>query len=140
MHRKIIITYEVWEEIKVTIGNINPEAGGILGRQNEKIMAYYFDRSGLFLKNKYIPDIKQINKVITNWAECNISFCGFIHSHPLSCIKPSYGDIEFVKKILRDNGLEKLYILIYLADLDEKIVSYELYRNGKIYALDFEIN
>lgn len=140
MHRKIIITYEVWEEIKVTIGNISLEAGGILGRQNEKIMAYYFDRSGLFLKNKYIPDIKQINKVITNWAERNISFCGFIHSHPLSCIKPSYGDIEYVKKILRGNGLEKLYLLIYLADLDEKIVSYELYRNGKIFALDFEIN
>lgn len=96
MYRKIIITRQVWKEIENTIGNISPEAGGILGRENEKVVAYYFDRTGGFLENKYIPNIKQINKVIADWTEQGISFCGFIHSHPSSHVKPSYGDIEYI--------------------------------------------
>lgn len=140
MCKKIMITQKVWEEIEVTIGNTKPETGGIIGRKNEKIVAYYFDKTGVFLENKYIPDIRQINRVITNWAKCGISFCGFIHSHPLLHEKPSYGDIEYAKKILKKNRLEKFYLLIYLTNLDEKILLYEMYQNGIVCTLEYEIN
>lgn len=140
MCKKIIITKKVWKEIEATIGNTKPEAGGILGRKNEKIVGYYFDKTGLFLENKYIPDVRQINRVIATWTKCGISFCGFIHSHPLSHTKPSYGDIEYAKKILRNNGLKKIYLLIYLLGADKKILLYELYQNGMVCALEYEVN
>lgn len=139
MQMKITITNKVWKEIELTIGKTKPEAGGILGMREKKITAYYFDRTGLSLENKYIPDVRQINRVITNWAKCGISFCGFIHSHPSTHTKPSYGDMEYVKKILKNNGLKKLYLLIYLLDSDEKILLYELYQNGMICTLEYEI-
>lgn len=140
MYRKIIITHTVWKEIEITIGNINPEAGGILGKRNEKIEAYYFDRTGVFLEDKYIPDVKQVNRVITDWTEYGISFCGFIHSHLLSHKKPSYGDIEYAKQILRNNGLKKLYLIIYVMNSNDKVLFYELYQNGMVNVLDYEIN
>lgn len=139
MQMKITITNKVWEEIKTTIGNAKPEAGGILGIRKEKIVAYYFDRTGLSLENKYIPDVGRINRVIADWAECGVSFCGFIHSHPLPYAKPSYGDIEYVKKILKNNELKKLYLLIYLLDSNDEILLYELYQNGMVCALEYKV-
>lgn len=71
MYRKIIITLKVWKEIEDTIGNIIPEAGGILGRQNGKIVAYCFDRTGIFICKNDVYRNETDFKIYAISKQCN---------------------------------------------------------------------
>jgi len=96
-----IITAEVYEEIKRTIGCRKPEQGGILGSSDGKhIDYYYFDKTAIRSSASYTMDTKALNEVIHQWNDNGVQLVGIIHSHPHGIIRPSFGDMEIAKHII----------------------------------------
>ncbi len=96
-----IITAEVYDEIKRTIGCRKPEQGGILGSSDGKhIDHYYFDKTADRSSASYTMDTKALNEVIHKWNDNDIQLVGIIHSHPQGINRPSYGDMETAKHII----------------------------------------
>ena len=86
---RYIITAEVYDQIKRTIGTRKPEQGGILGSSDGiHIDHYYFDKTADRTSASYTMD------------DNGIQLVGIIHSHPQGCTKPSYGDMETARHII----------------------------------------
>ena len=96
-----IMTAEVYEQIRRTIGTRKPEQGGILGSSaGIHIDYYYFDKTADRTAASYTMDVKALNEVIHRWNDNGIQLVGIIHSHPQGCTRPSYGDMETAKHII----------------------------------------
>lgn len=139
MEEEVIITKRVWEEIIKTIGRSGLETGGILGCQGGVITDYYYDFHGKSFENEYYPDVYSINKVISVWTKNNISFCGLVHSHISTFRYLSYGDIVFIKDILRYNDLNSILSGIYLMDSNAKMLLYKVYKDGKATQVEYKV-
>lgn len=57
----------------------------------------------------YEPDSEQADRIIRRWAEQEICFCGFIHSHVADKSDLSEADIEFAKRIYKVYCLPQLW-------------------------------
>ena len=98
---KYIMTAEVYEQIKNTIGTRKPEQGGILGSSDGiHIDHYYYDKTADRTSASYTMDAKALNEVIHKWNDNGIQLIGIIHSHPQGCTRPSYGDKETAQHII----------------------------------------
>jgi len=98
---KYIMTAEVYEQIRMTIGVRKPENGGILGSSDGvHIDHYYFDATADRSSVTYTMDHKALNEVIHKWNDNDILLVGIIHSHPAGCTQPSYGDMLTAKHII----------------------------------------
>lgn len=98
---KYIMTAEVYEQIRNTIGVRKPENGGILGSSDGvHIDHYYFDATADRSSVTYTMDHHALNKVIHDWNDHDIMLVGIIHSHPDGCTAPSYGDMQTAKRII----------------------------------------
>ena len=101
MDNRYIITAEVYDQIKKTIGTRKPEQGGILGSSDGiHIDHYYFDKTADRTSASYTMDAKALNEVIHGWNDNGIQLVGIIHSHPQGCTKPSFGDMETARHII----------------------------------------
>lgn len=101
MDNRYIITAEVYDQIKRTIGTRKPEQGGILGSSDGiHIDHYYFDKTADRTSASYTMDAKALNEVIHEWNDNGIQLVGIIHSHPQGVTKPSYGDMETARHII----------------------------------------
>ncbi|MCH5314751.1 MAG: ThiF family adenylyltransferase [Eubacterium sp.] len=99
---KWIITAQVYEEIRQTIGCRKPEQGGILGSSDGvHIDYYYFDKTADRSSASYTMDHKTLNKVIHKWNDNGIQLVGIIHSHPYGFNSPSIGDRETASHIIK---------------------------------------
>lgn len=63
-------------------------------------------RSGKYF---YEPNSCEADQIIRNWAERNICFCGFIHSHLVYKKELSENDVEFAKRILTAYSIPVLW-------------------------------
>jgi len=98
---RYIMTAEVFDQIKQTIGTRKPEQGGILGSSDGvHIDHYYFDKTATRTSGSYTMDAKALNEVIHEWNDNGIMLVGIIHSHPQGVTKPSYGDMETARHII----------------------------------------
>ena len=94
---------------------IFPEMGGILGINEQQVVSkYYFDSTGITTESRYTPDVKVLNKVICEWAEQQIEFIGFVHSHPKSEPRLSLGDITYANRIKEVCIISKILMVIYI--------------------------
>ena len=65
-----IMTEEVHDAIRSTIGVRRPEWGGILGSSDGKrIDHYYFDQSAVRTGSSYTMDTDALNRVIHQWND-----------------------------------------------------------------------
>src|SRR5690348_3421120 len=66
-HPRLPISRSVLEEIRNTIGRKPAEQGGILGgsRKDEVVRHFYFDERAVRTGITYSPDIKTINKLLS---------------------------------------------------------------------------
>ena len=104
---KYIMTAEVYEQIRSTIGVRRPENGGILGSSDGvHIDHYYFDSTSDRSAVTYTMDHKALNEVIHSWNDNGVDLIGIIHSHPAGCTQPSYGDMLMAKHY-RDYGCQR---------------------------------
>lgn len=128
-----IITAEVYEEIKRTIGCRKPEQGGILGSSDGKhIDYYYFDKTADRSSASYTMDTKALNEVIHKWNDDGIQLVGIIHSHPQGINRPSYGDMETAKHIIETIDVQGKFFTPIVQ------VSSKLNGDIKIYPYTFE--
>ncbi len=98
-----LILLPVLRQIYQTLGSKPAEQGGILGIADGVISRFYYDVEGLCSERDYYPDIKSISKVIKEWGNEGVSFCGIVHSHHPSARLLSSKDIDFGRAILRMN-------------------------------------
>lgn len=73
--------YILYKEITETLSKIPPEAGGILGRKDDRITCFYYDEKGSRSEKRYTPDIDTLNQQIWTWQANDIAFAGIVHSH-----------------------------------------------------------
>ncbi len=97
------ITKSVYLKIINEIGNAPIESGGIIGRKNGIICAFYKDSYTSPLE--YRPSVEILNKVIARWAKRNIAFAGIVHSHPNGLAVLSTGDELYAEKIMESAPL-----------------------------------
>ena len=103
----------VFSEIINTL--IQPEMGGILGiDETNTIVKFYFDCTGRSTAHRYIPDVKTLNRVISEWYNDKIFFIGFVHSHSQGREQLSPCDIHYAEKIKTACDMTEILMSIYL--------------------------
>ena len=97
------------------------ETGGIIGVNKEGVIsAFQFDETYSSNPFEYYPNVVFLNQVINEeWANENIEFVGFVHSHLHNC-KISQDDIKYARLILKSNTNIN-NILIGILDLSKDI-------------------
>ena len=111
---------EVYTHIKQSL--CISETGGILGvnvHDEYTVTEFYYDSTGKTETNVYVPDIEVLNSIISGWAERNIKFIGFVHSHPKNHYKLSGPDIEYANRIKKSCEIDQILMMIYLPDSQE---------------------
>lgn len=92
------------------------EIGGVLGGNNNVISEFVFVKNtNKFKRALYTPDSDYFNFVIEQWEMKNIEFYGIFHTHPLNERTLSYGDKEYIKKIMVENPkiIKLLFPLVF---------------------------
>lgn len=109
------ILNETLERIKQTVGKYEPECGGIISINEKGIIAdFYFDGDAGVGKPCYIPSRLSIQNYVRKvQKDLNLTFCGVVHSHPICNVcEPSYIDIEMACKIMLNNSMKLIYLII----------------------------
>ena len=109
------VSYEVYEQIKATVGSYRPETGMMLGSSDGQVIdECYFDRKARTNCAAYSPNIAHLNNVVLpDWNSRGIQMVGFVHSHPRGCITPSFSDVNYAGQLLRVlPGLSRLVMPI----------------------------
>ena len=89
----IVITRDVYETIKTSVGQRRAETGAVLGgsRLRGIVTHVYVDQGAEVTGRSYAPDVEEINRLLSEeWK--NVDFMGFVHSHPNGF--PSYSDAD----------------------------------------------
>ena len=125
----------VFEEICKTLKRYRYETGGIIGVNKEGVIsAFQFDETDSSNPFEYYPNVVFLNQVINEeWANENIEFVGFVHSH-LNNDTLSIQDVIYARDILKENccleniligiinlSLNESQIEMYLLDMKEKL-------------------
>jgi len=136
--KKIEMASTVYNQIKLSIGKVPAETGGIFGMSDDKIDHFFFDRlpDGA-TGGTYTPNCNAINACLKKWTPRNIIYMGAIHSHPIGCTAPSFPDRQYAQRLLDNNlNFDKakpyFYIPIVQSSADTKtfeIFSYIAYYN-----------
>lgn len=119
----IIFKENIYKKIQKELSK-NPEfeCGGILGKCENCITAFEYDKTGSNKsKNIYFPDVETLNVILKTWEKENINFCGFVHNHPNGSAELSNGDINFALKIINNfDNIDDLLMGIYVVTPDCK--------------------
>ncbi len=107
-----------------------PETGGIIGGSDGIITEAYFDKGNSLLTTPsiYVPNIKVLNQVITNWDKEDIEFCGIFHSHYSRDRALSPGDKKYIKKIMRVMPPQVCYLYFPIILPQKTIIGYRASR------------
>lgn len=112
LSEKIRIPYHVLQSIAETVGIRKPETGGILGGNPKTgdITRYHFDETASVTSVTYSPDHESLNLLLKReWKD--VSFVGFVHSHPGAFARPSEGDRIYAKRLLEANKSLKRFVM-----------------------------
>ncbi|GIW92147.1 MAG: hypothetical protein KatS3mg110_0188 [Pirellulaceae bacterium] len=116
------MTADVYDHIRLTIGRLPAEQGGILGGRppSELISHYYFDRHAETSRGSYSPDHGRLNQLLARiWNPNGVRMLGFVHSQPRGCTWPSVYDIQYAQTILDHNPwLDQFYLPIVQSPID----------------------
>ena len=142
--RTMKMTREVFNKVQLSIGNMKPEQGGILGIRGDGdiIDCFVHDKSAKVGYAEYSPDVAFLNNVINrDWNENGIDFCGFIHSHPGQSSELSKADIEYAKRIMEAFDLAYLYMPLVNSSADGKFKmhGYIVFLNGRVEKMGISI-
>ena len=134
----------VYEQILDTIGNRQPESGGILGAGEDGVISqYYFDVTGISEPDAYIPDVEAVNQVLEAWHERGIHMVGIVHSHQGGMNVPSCGDVAYGTRILEAlDTVDRFYLPIVVCHEDApRMLGYVLFKeSGRILCKEIGIH
>lgn len=125
------LTCHLYRTILESFPSVPPEAGGILGRKKDEIVAFQYDAGNSSIDRAiYVPCINQLNKVIALWASEGISFCGLIHSHPDGREQLSTSDRIFIQQVMNNLAMG-VPIFFPLVFPNQKIVGFCAVRTNR---------
>jgi hypothetical protein len=77
---ELLITRGVIDQIRLTIGCLVPETGGMLGGSTGAgiVTHYYFDGTADRTSSTYSPDVARVNRVLAEWNATGIELLGFV--------------------------------------------------------------
>lgn len=122
----------IYNDIVSTIGGVLPETGGILGKKDETICAYYFDYTASCDSNTYKPDMVTVNRIISEWERQDIQFAGIIHSHEEMQSKLSCADIVYAQEIMTANDMETILFPLVIIGDKTRLIMYTVDRCGDV--------
>ncbi len=130
----ITMSEEVYQQILETIGTLKPEKGGMLGSTDGKIIdCFVFDKNANTGTAEYSPNTKFLNQVLEEeWSD--VSFKGFVHSHPFNGSELSSADIEYAIRIMRAVSLQELFMPLVNSSAGGKfrVFGFIVKANGKV--------
>ncbi len=116
----MIIQNNVIDQIRNTIGRCRNESGGLVGSIDGRSITHFaFDHEST--ENEYIPDVKKLNKLLSEWKEEKIRFFGIIHSHH-ERKNLSAADVQYARQILDLNRFGEVSMLLYILQTREMIL------------------
>ncbi len=132
---KMIICQNVFSII-INISRLNTvEIGGIIGgiksRRKEIISRFRFDDNCHPNKSVcYVPNTKNLNKIIAHWQERGTTFYGIFHSHLDTSEQLSSADKEYIKNIMlaMPDEVDHLYFPLVLPKCG-KLIAFKAIRH-----------
>lgn len=122
--KSLQMTQEVYDAIRIEIGNRRPEQGGMLGGDRDEgvIRCFHFDDSARRTGGTYTPDHVFLNRLLDeDWNPKGIRLMGFVHSHPGYFRSLSSGDRDYARRILLAiKDLEELILPIVIPIPEER--------------------
>lgn len=108
-----------------------PETGGILGGKFGVISTYVVDYGQDMIDNygHYSPDVKKLNRIVSNWAKRDIELYGIFHSHFPGGDQLSLGDKNYITKIMLAMPVD-VNRLFFPIVLPTQIIGYQASRYG----------
>lgn len=133
------LTADVYEQIRLTVGRLPAEQGGILGGKltDGIVTHFHFDRQAQTTRGSYTPNHAMLNRLLScDWNPRGVRMLGFVHSQPRGCTAPSIYDVEYALTILNCNPtLDYLYLPIVQSTGDRcpfAIYAYRVVRNAPV--------
>lgn len=109
------ISQGVLDNFRKNVGRYAPETGGLLGATNDEtcVDICHFDRHSKNTPGTFYYDVPSMSEVFREWKARGYITNGIYHSHPRSCIRPSYHDISTALLHIRFFNLEYFYLPIF---------------------------
>lgn len=129
------ITKELYEEIMKTVNSAPPESGGIFGsKDNINVIVFYDEGIKSEKMCTYIPNVELLNNIILKWNKEGIVFSGMFHTHYFGVKALSYGDRDYIEKIMLSMPKEvnELYFPIVVMPQKEMVVYKAIKLENKI--------
>ncbi len=118
--RPFCFAADVLEGIMEDIGDIPPEAGGLLGSTDGyRIDRYFYDKDADTTTHTYTPNIKNCYSKIREWEQEGIEFVGFFHSHPDIMFECTSEDLKYADRIMKVRGMEDFVMAIVISSVFE---------------------
>ena len=133
------IKSDVLHDLKTLVISDEKEQGFVLGSTSN---FECIDRAAMIPEKEsgpyfYIPDSNYANGIIRNWAENNICFSGFIHSHTKGNRSFSQNDLKFAEQLLSRYQVPFLWFgLAVVEENSVEILIYKFYQRGSDTALE----
>lgn len=119
----------IWKSFPV----VPPESGGIFGSGSNGIVSKFFYDAGRPDPSVaiYTPNVFLLNRVILDWAQQGIRFCGMIHSHPYGVEQLSQCDMEYIGAIRSSIKDERVQLYFPIIIPNHKFISYVITDTAK---------
>lgn len=134
MHMKI--KKEIYESIVNYPEEMPPEMGGIIGSTDHAVIDTFIGDPGR--KGEcgcsYTPNTPFLNRMIHQWIQDNILFCGIVHTHFFDVRTLSSGDKEYIYRILEamPADISELYFPLIVLPKREMVSYRAIIRNGQL--------
>ena len=118
--------------------DLKQEDGGILGMKDDVIVSFCFDKGNN--EQEYVINVSKFSQILEEWDKEDISFAGFIHSHPGNGKgEPSIQDFMYLRKFMKANELDEiLFPIVYLKN-EEKTIQFYLFKNNEFIKIDYSL-
>ena len=125
------ISKDIFNEVINNMPVIPPEAGGIIGGKEGKVILWEYDAGHKESGCMYRPDVDRLNSLIASWCEKDYEFMGIAHVHFGGSRSLSEGDKTYIRKIMEamPSYIEKLYFPLVVQPEKEMFV-FLATRNG----------
>lgn len=126
-----VIDEAILDDWRRNVGKIPAESGGMIGSKvdRSKIDLYVFDEHSKNSLASFYYDQESMSIVFRKWKAQGYTTNGFVHSHPIGAIRPSYHDIStallhmdffrldyFMMPIIQSNRYGLFTVYFYIAE------------------------
>lgn len=124
------ICKKILDEIRKRMPSTPPEAGGIIGGKEGRVLLWEYDAGYPEKGCAYCPDVDFLNRTIEEWADGGYDFMGIFHVHFGGSKTLSDGDEKYIEAIMRamPASIGQLYFPIVVQP-EKQFISYVAYRS-----------